>query len=101
MTVGARMKYSIRPAFSANYQYCYRLTKRNMFDLFCRHWSGWVPAEFRKTFNPDAVSMVVMDGRRVGDLSVRRDEHGVHIENIPTGIRTPTSENGRWMPDKY
>lgn len=82
MTIGARMKYSIRPACDTDYQYCYRLTKRNMFDLFCRHWGGWVSAEFRKDFNPDTVSMVVMNGRRVGYLSVKHDDQGIYIENI-------------------
>ncbi|WP_144053598.1 GNAT family N-acetyltransferase [Methylotuvimicrobium buryatense] len=76
------MKYSIRPACDADYQYCYRLTKRNMFDLFCRHWGGWASGEFRKSFNPDHISMVVMHGRRVGYLSVKRDDCGVYIENI-------------------
>jgi ribosomal protein S18 acetylase RimI-like enzyme len=82
MTVGARMKYSIRHACDADYQYCYRLTKRNMFDLFCRHWGGWVPAEFRKAFNPGDVSIVVINGRRVGYLSVKTDDQGIFIENI-------------------
>ena len=48
-----------------------------MFALFCRHWGGWVPAEFRKSFNPDNVSMVIMNGRRVGYMSVRRDDQGI------------------------
>ncbi len=80
--VGAEMKYSIRPACDADYQYCYRLTKRNMLDLFCRHWGGWVPAEFRKGFNPDNVSMVIMHGRRVGYLSMKCDDQGIYIENL-------------------
>ncbi|WP_198022094.1 GNAT family N-acetyltransferase [Algiphilus aromaticivorans] len=53
-----------------------------MFALFCRHWGGWVPAEFRKSFNPDNVSMVIMNGRRVGYMSVRRDDQGIYVENI-------------------
>lgn len=77
-----RMKYSIRPACDADYQYCYRLTKRNMHDLFCRHWGGWVPAEFRKGFNPGNVSIVIMNERRVGYLSMKRDDQGIYIENI-------------------
>lgn len=76
------MKYSIRPACDADYQYCYRLTKRNMYDLFCRHWGGWVPAEFRKGFNPDNVSIVIMNERRVGYLSIKPDDQGMYIENI-------------------
>lgn len=76
------MKYSIRPACDADYQYCYRLTKRNMIDLFGRHWGGWVPAEFNKDFNPDLISIVIMNGRRVGYFSVKTDDQGVYIENI-------------------
>ena len=76
------MKYSIRPSCDADYQYCYRLTKRNMLDLFCRHWGGWDSAEFRKGFNSDNVSMVVMNGRRVGYLSMKLDDQGIYIENL-------------------
>ena len=78
----ARVKYLVRSACSSDYKYCYRLTRRNMFALFCRHWGGWVPAEFRKSFNPDNVSMVIMNGRRVGYMSVRRDDQGIYVENI-------------------
>lgn len=53
-----------------------------MSELFFRHWNGWVPAEFRKAFNPDNVSMVVINGRRVGYLSLKRDDQGLYIENI-------------------
>lgn len=76
------MRYSIRPACDADYPYCYRLTKRNMFDLFCRHWGGWVSSEFRKGFDPGNISMVIINGRRAGYLSVKRDEQGIYIENI-------------------
>nr|WP_281179389.1 GNAT family N-acetyltransferase [Sedimenticola selenatireducens] len=53
-----------------------------MHDLFCRHWGGWVPAEFRKGFNPGNVSIVIMNERRVGYLSMKRDDQGIYIENI-------------------
>nr|WP_275100322.1 GNAT family N-acetyltransferase [Sedimenticola hydrogenitrophicus] len=53
-----------------------------MFNLFCRHWGGCDSAEFRKGFNPENVSIVVMNGRRVGYLSVKLDDQGVYIENI-------------------
>jgi len=82
MTDGASISYSLRVAGGADYQYCYRLTKRNMLGLFSRHWGGWVPEEFRRGFNPENVTMVIMNGRRVGYVSVKRDNRGIYIENI-------------------
>jgi len=76
------MKYSLRPAQWEDYQYCYRLTKRNMFDLFSRHWGGWNPIAFRDSFDIEKISIVIVNGRRFGYLSVRTDSHGVYIENI-------------------
>ena len=65
-------EYTIRPASSEDYWYCYRLTKKNMLHLFTRHWGGWVPAKFREGFDVDAISIIVVAGRRAGYLSAKR-----------------------------
>lgn len=82
MSVSQEIKYSLRPAQWADYQYCYKLTKRNMFDFFFRHWGGWNPVEFRKCYKTDRISIVIINGRRFGYLSVRADDQGIYIENI-------------------
>ena len=75
-------EHTMRPATGDDYEYCYRLTKRNMAGLFTRHWGGWVPAKFREEFVVDAVSIIVVGGRRAGYLSVKRRQEGPYIDNI-------------------
>lgn len=75
-------EYTIRPATPDDYWYCYRLTKTNMLDLFTRHWGGWVPAKFREGFDVDAISIIVIAGRRVGYSSVKRQPNGLYVDNI-------------------
>lgn len=53
-----------------------------MLELYSRHWGGWIPAEFRRTFDPENISIVVIHGRRAGFVSVRRNEQGIYIENL-------------------
>ena len=53
-----------------------------MTDLFTRHWGGWVPAKFREGFDVDAVSIVVVGGRRAGYVSTTRGQEGLYIDNI-------------------
>jgi ribosomal protein S18 acetylase RimI-like enzyme len=76
------MDYELRPATSDDYAYCYRLTKRNMYDFFCKHWGGWFPTEFRKGFVVENTSMVIIAGKRAGYLSVRKEPTSIYIDNI-------------------
>ena len=76
------MDYTLRPANKEDYQYCYRLTKRNMYNLYCRHWGGWVAAEFRNGFVLNNITMVIIAGRRAGYISVKHYPDSIYIENI-------------------
>jgi len=76
------MDYKLRPATSDDYAYCYRLTKRNMYDLFCEHWGGWIPTEFRKGFVVENISMVIIRGKRAGYLCVSKEPTFIYIDNI-------------------
>ena len=40
MMAGNQIDYMTRPANEFDYQYCYKLTQENMYDLFCRYWGG-------------------------------------------------------------
>ncbi|WP_231383662.1 GNAT family N-acetyltransferase [Methylobacter luteus] len=53
-----------------------------MQDLFCKHWGGWVPAEFRKGFAVENISMVIIAGKRAGYLSVIKEPLSIYIDNI-------------------
>ena len=76
------MDYELRPATFDDYTYCYRLTKRNMYDLFCKHWGGWVPAKFRKGFVVGNISLVIIAGKRAGYLNITREPTFIYIDNI-------------------
>ncbi len=76
------MDYELRPATSDDYAYCYRLTKRNMQNLFCKHWGGWVSAEFRKGFVVENIAMVIIAGKRAGYLNIIREPSFIYIDNI-------------------
>jgi ribosomal protein S18 acetylase RimI-like enzyme len=76
------MDYELRPATFEDYAYCYRLTKRNMDELFCRHWGGWIPAEFRKGFVIKNISMVIVAGKRAGYLNVIKEPPLAYVANF-------------------
>lgn len=52
------MKYDLRRENQGDYEFCYELTKQNMYDLFCRHWDGWLDSEFRKGFVVDNIQII-------------------------------------------
>lgn len=76
------MDYELRPAKFDDYTYCYRLTKRNMYELFCRHWGGWTPADFRRGFVIENISMVIIAGKRAGYLNVIKEPAPIYIVNF-------------------
>jgi ribosomal protein S18 acetylase RimI-like enzyme len=53
-----------------------------MYELFCKHWGGWVPTEFRKGFIVEDVSIVIIAGKRAGFLSTKKKHTSVYIDNI-------------------
>jgi ribosomal protein S18 acetylase RimI-like enzyme len=53
-----------------------------MYDLFCKHWGGWVPAEFRKGFVVGDISLVIIAGKRAGYLNITREPTFIYIDNI-------------------
>ena len=53
-----------------------------MYDLFSRHWGGWVPAKFRKGFVIENVAIVIIAGKRAGYLSLRIEPTSLFIDNI-------------------
>ena len=75
--------YLLRPATKADYQYCYDLTKQNMFELFCRHWGEWNPSVFRDDFNAGNTTIIILDEQRIGYFSLKKtNEDTVYLENI-------------------
>ena len=76
------MKYYLKPAVNDDYEFCYRITKENMYDLFCRQWGGWVDKEFQKGFIVNNIHIIIAEGDRVGYLSVITEYDNIHIDNI-------------------
>lgn len=78
----AEIRYQLRPATEADYQYCYDLLKQNMFELFSRHWGGWNPDAFRQDFCAANTTIVIIEGRDIGYFSLKETEVGLYLENV-------------------
>ena len=76
------MGYQLRTAIEADYQFCYDLTKQNMFGLFSRHWGGWEPSVFRRDFNAKNVTVIAIAQHNVGFFSLKTAEEELYLENI-------------------
>jgi ribosomal protein S18 acetylase RimI-like enzyme len=76
------MDYELRPATENDYEFCHKLTKQNMHDLFTRHWGGWIDSEFRKGFIADNTQIILSRNRQIGYLSHKFVEDSVYIDNI-------------------
>ena len=79
---GSQIEYTTRPANESDYHYCYQLTKENMYDLFCRHWGGWVASAFRKDFDVDSTTIIIHNLSRVGYFSLKRNEQRLYLDNL-------------------
>ena len=74
--------YLLRPATEADYQYCYDLTKQNMFELFCRHWGGWNPSAFRNDFKARNTTIIIVDEQQIGYFSLKKIDKELYISKI-------------------
>lgn len=76
------MEYEFLQATVSDFEFCYELTKQNMYNLFCRHWGGWADSEFRKGFIAENIQIIVMNNKRIGYLSHKMDGEYIFIDNI-------------------
>ena len=76
------IEYQTRPATEQDYQYCYELTKKNMYDLFCRHWGGWVASAYSDDFDLDATTIITHNSSRVGYFSLKTNQPGLYLDNL-------------------
>ncbi len=72
----------IKKATWKDYQYCYRLTKKNMFPYFKKYWGGWNPKAFRKDFNPLETKIILKNNRRIGFYVLQERNNCFYISNI-------------------
>ncbi len=77
-----QIKYITRPATALDYQYCYKLTKENMFELFSRHWGGWVASSFRNDFNVDETTIILCNTWRIGYYSIKENDEEIYLGNL-------------------
>ncbi|MCS3903625.1 ribosomal protein S18 acetylase RimI-like enzyme [Methylohalomonas lacus] len=81
------MEYGLRQATEDDYEFCYDLTKQNMYDLFCRHWGGWVDSEFRKGFVIENIQILLVHGQRIGYFCCKVSEDSIYIDNLQIASR--------------
>ncbi len=76
------MAYTLRQATEEDYEFCYNLTRQNMYELFCRHWGGWIDSEFRKGFVPDNIQIILGSDKLIGYFCHEVNEASVYIDNL-------------------
>ncbi|WP_041366632.1 GNAT family N-acetyltransferase [Methylophaga frappieri] len=77
-----KVNYDLRRANEGDYEFCYKLTKQNMYDLFCRHWGGWFDSEFRKGFVADNIQIIRVRDKAIGYFSYVINKDSLYIDNI-------------------
>lgn len=77
-----QINYVTRPANELDYQYCYKLTKENMYDLFCRHWGGWIASAFSADFDVDSTTIIIHKSSRIGYFSLKKNKKGLYLDNL-------------------
>ena len=82
-----RMQLTVTPATRHDYSFCYRLTKRNMLELFIRHWGGWEPGRFRSDFGLDGTRIVRHGSMRIAYFTVREEPKSFYVDNMQVSGR--------------
>jgi ribosomal protein S18 acetylase RimI-like enzyme len=79
------MRYTLRPAAQADYDFLYALHEATMRPTVTQIW-GWDDARqsaiFRERFDPAARRIIVIDGRDAGVLEVEERPDEVFLANI-------------------
>lgn len=77
-----RLEYQLRAATEADYRFCYDLTKQNMYELFCRHFGGWVPAVFRQDFCAEETTIIQVGECSAGYFCIKENSGERYLSNI-------------------
>lgn len=72
----------IRKATWQDYQYCYKLSKKNMSGYFTKYWGGWKPEKFREDFDPKETKIIKKNKRRIGYYVLKNKSDHYYIDNI-------------------
>lgn len=79
------MRYELRPAVEADYDFLYALVSGTMREYVAATW-GWDEAFqrrlFRERFQAAAWQIVVLDGQPAGALSMRRGTQEIFLSNL-------------------
>lgn len=81
------MQLTVSPATRHDYRFCYRLTKRNMLELFTRHWGGWEQGRFRNDLDLDGTRIVRHGSRRIAYFTVRECPTSFYVDNMQVSGR--------------
>lgn len=80
-------RVKVRKGRSGDYQFCYRLTKRNMEHYFKVHWGGWKKREYCRHYNPKCMWVFYFNGKRFGYLSYKAEDKSAHLTNVQLSSR--------------
>ena len=74
--------YTLHPATTEDYRYCYSLCKQSMLPLFTKYWGGWKPEVFRSAFETSNTTIIRIKGRRAGWFSIRDHSTYLYLNDI-------------------
>lgn len=77
-----KIAYQLRAATEADYPYCYYLTKQNMYELFARHFGGWVSSAFRRDFHAEETTIIQVDGQAIGYFCLQEGDEERYLSNL-------------------
>ena len=73
---------NIRNSTWDDYQYCYRLTKKNMQSFYKKHKLGWKPKSFRNNFDTKFIKILEYNGRRIGFYKLIFKENSWYLADL-------------------
>jgi ribosomal protein S18 acetylase RimI-like enzyme len=94
-----KKKLKIRKFSEGDYLFCYRLTKRNMFDYVTKYQDGWDAKAYREHFERDNVDIVEYNNRRIGFYNVQKREKELFLIDVQISKQHQNKGLGTYLLD--
>lgn len=80
------MEFVLRPATPADYRWLWELKRDTMRIYVEQTWGSWEDdaqeAFFRRSYSPDKIQLIMVDGQRAGLLHLEREPDAIFLANI-------------------
>ncbi len=76
------LEFTLRNCTSDDYRFVYGLIRKNMYDLYVKHWGKWQAKVIREGIDARKIKIVEVDGKRVGFYSFEIRKESSHINDL-------------------